>query len=170
MPICLASASRSGPLSLTFHFGVSGERLPRRIGCRLAKGVVYPMPTSLNDVFFNGLLLCSSPQFFDGDFFWSADPGDLHDAAVDEDLYLLYGGNSGSPCLFSILEYWLRDGNKVPNRYGDANCAGSTDVFQLIEGCSFFSDAGFGVCNRSSIVFHNAAERIQAFYLLQRLT
>ncbi|KAH3733896.1 hypothetical protein DPMN_040335 [Dreissena polymorpha] len=31
-----------------------------------AKGAAYPSPTSLKDVFFNGLLLCSPPYFFVG--------------------------------------------------------------------------------------------------------
>ncbi|KAH3716275.1 hypothetical protein DPMN_058994 [Dreissena polymorpha] len=46
------------PPSLPYPLGVPCERLPCRIGCRLAKGVAYPPPTSLTDVFFNWLLLC----------------------------------------------------------------------------------------------------------------
>ncbi|KAH3736241.1 hypothetical protein DPMN_042847 [Dreissena polymorpha] len=51
----------SRPPSLPFPLWVPCERLHFRIGCRLAKGVAYPPPTSLKDVFFNWLLFCSSP-------------------------------------------------------------------------------------------------------------
>ncbi|KAH3804726.1 hypothetical protein DPMN_133014 [Dreissena polymorpha] len=54
----------SRPSSLPFPLGVPCKRLPRRIGFRLAKGVAYPPPTSLKNVFFNLMLLCSSPSFF----------------------------------------------------------------------------------------------------------
>ncbi|KAK6979541.1 WD repeat and FYVE domain-containing protein 2-like X2 [Biomphalaria glabrata] len=36
--------------------------LPCYVGCRLAKGAI-PSPESLKDIYFNGLLLCSLPQF-----------------------------------------------------------------------------------------------------------
>ncbi|KAH3802976.1 hypothetical protein DPMN_156674 [Dreissena polymorpha] len=38
-----------------------GAYPPCHIGYRLANGVAYPPPTSLKDVFFNWLLVCSSP-------------------------------------------------------------------------------------------------------------
>ncbi|KAH3691876.1 hypothetical protein DPMN_191054 [Dreissena polymorpha] len=92
----------SRPPSLPFSLGVPCERLPRRSECTLAKGVAYPSPTSLKDVFFNWLLLCSSLLFFIGDIVLPADLEDLTEAGVDEDLYVLYGGDSGSPSLCSI--------------------------------------------------------------------
>ncbi|KAH3802977.1 hypothetical protein DPMN_156675 [Dreissena polymorpha] len=51
----------SRPPSLPFRLGVPCEGLPCHIGYRLANGVAYPPPTSLKDVFFNWLLVCSSP-------------------------------------------------------------------------------------------------------------
>ncbi|KAH3873027.1 hypothetical protein DPMN_036252 [Dreissena polymorpha] len=63
LPICIqvTAPGVSRPPSLPFPFGVPCEGLPCCIGCRLAKGVAYPPPTSLKDVFFNWLLVCSSP-------------------------------------------------------------------------------------------------------------
>ncbi|KAH3819726.1 hypothetical protein DPMN_121469 [Dreissena polymorpha] len=52
----------SRPPSLPLPLEVPCQRLPCRIGGgRLAKVVTYPPPTSLKGVFFNWLLLCSSP-------------------------------------------------------------------------------------------------------------
>ncbi|KAH3888181.1 hypothetical protein DPMN_012211 [Dreissena polymorpha] len=42
-------------------------------------------------------------------------------------------------------------------------------VLQLMEGCSCFTDAGYDICIRSSLVFPNAAEIGEAVHLLQRL-
>ncbi|KAH3803597.1 hypothetical protein DPMN_131862 [Dreissena polymorpha] len=48
---------------------------------------------SLKDVFFNLLLLCSSPYFFIGDLVWPANLEDLPEAGLNEVLYFLYGGD-----------------------------------------------------------------------------
>ncbi|KAH3772138.1 hypothetical protein DPMN_173473 [Dreissena polymorpha] len=50
----------SMPPSIPFCLGVSGEKLNCCYGCRFAKVVAYPPPTSLKNVVFNWLLFCFS--------------------------------------------------------------------------------------------------------------
>ncbi|KAH3814087.1 hypothetical protein DPMN_142573 [Dreissena polymorpha] len=46
---------------LPYHLEVQVEKFPFSIGCRIAKDVTLPSPMSLEDVFYNRLLLYSSP-------------------------------------------------------------------------------------------------------------
>ncbi|KAH3849150.1 hypothetical protein DPMN_091546 [Dreissena polymorpha] len=68
-----------------------------------------------------------------------------------------------------MVEYSHHDGIEEPYLYGHASCAGSQAVSQLTEGCLCFTDAGFDICIRSSMVFKNAADIAEAAALVQCL-
>ncbi|KAH3877305.1 hypothetical protein DPMN_001168 [Dreissena polymorpha] len=59
------------------------------------------------------------------------------------------------------------DGIEEHNLGVDANCAESTDVLQLLGGCSCLPDAGSDVCSRSPMVVHNASEICEDVYIFQ---
>ncbi|KAH3805434.1 hypothetical protein DPMN_133737 [Dreissena polymorpha] len=54
-----------------------------------------------------------------------------------------------------------------PDLGGDAFRIRSSDVLQLMEGCSYFTDVGSDICIRSSSVVQYAVEIDEAVHLLQ---
>ncbi|KAK7008742.1 dynein heavy chain domain-containing protein 1, partial [Biomphalaria glabrata] len=63
------------------------------VGSRFGKGVACPSPASQKDIFFNGLLLCSLPQFLVSDLFWPLDHKNLSEAGGMK-LPVVTGGRS----------------------------------------------------------------------------
>ncbi|KAH3836351.1 hypothetical protein DPMN_109721 [Dreissena polymorpha] len=137
----------SSPPSLPSDFGVPCKRLHCRIECRLAKGVAYSQPTSLKMSSSTGccfvLLHNSSLNILD--VF-------LMQLLIKTCIFFMVVTVRVFPGLCFKEEYWLYDGIDESNLGRDAYCAGSPDVVQLMEGCSYFTDAGSDTYTLSFLV------------------
>ncbi|KAH3752603.1 hypothetical protein DPMN_187224 [Dreissena polymorpha] len=132
---------------------------------RLSKSVANQPSTSLNNVFLNWLLLCSSPHFFVGDLVWPADLENLDKAGVDEDL-----------TFFMVRTVVLQV--SAQKRSIDFTMVLKSIILlvlpmaldpKMFSADGMLPGASSDICIRSILIVKNAAEIGKAVHLLQRL-